>query len=294
MASAICTSRLPRSTGSDSADPLNVRRHFQLATHTLKRENRMSSSRSGITYGEVDLPLECDTENLVGRWGESLDDFSEDDENIVPINEDDEFELLDADDVNILRTGAVEGNDLDVEDDVWAADVAKLGLVEDPIVWGFVQTEPIVEDVWANVVARMKLVDEPVAWGYVQPGPNQSAHILEDTMTAYEPPAHMHEVDYDAMRDPEYEARAFASSSVNYDELALMTQFETKKDAQVAVKEYCIKRHMKFCVVESDTSTYCVRCVNYKAKCQWKIRISYLKRKKMWEVTSSLTNTLVQ
>ncbi|KAK8716867.1 hypothetical protein V6N13_044160 [Hibiscus sabdariffa] len=144
---------------------------------------------------------------LVGRWGESLDDFSENDENIVPITEDDEFELLDADDVNILRTAAVKGNDLDMEDDVWATAVARLGLVEDPIVWGFVQTEPIVEDVWANAVARMKLVDEPVAWGYVQPGPNQSAHILEDTMTAYEPPAHMHEVDYDAMRDPEYEAR---------------------------------------------------------------------------------------
>ncbi|KAK8698748.1 hypothetical protein V6N13_114855 [Hibiscus sabdariffa] len=145
----------------------------------------MSSSRSGITYGEVDLPLECDTENLVGRWGESLDDFSEDDENVVPITKDDEFELLDAGDVNILRTSVVEGNDLDVEDDVWAAAVARLGLVEDPIVWGFVQTEPIVEDVWANAVARMKLVDEPVARGYVQPGPNQSAHILEDTMTAW-------------------------------------------------------------------------------------------------------------
>ncbi|KAK8983004.1 hypothetical protein V6N11_054988 [Hibiscus sabdariffa] len=153
----------------------------------------MSSSRSRGTYGEVDLPSECDTENLVGRWGESLDDFSEDDENIVPITEDDDFELLDANDVSILRTAAVEGNDLDVEDDVWAAAVARLGLVEDPIVWGFVQTEPNVEDVWANVVARMKLVDEPIAWGYVQPGPNQSAHILEDTMTAYEPPAHMHE-----------------------------------------------------------------------------------------------------
>ncbi|KAK9012337.1 hypothetical protein V6N11_040394 [Hibiscus sabdariffa] len=110
---------------------------------------------------------------LVGRWGESLDDFSENDENIVPITEDDEFELLDADDVNILRTAAVKGNDLDMEDDVWATAVARLGLVEDPIVWGFVQTEPIVEDVWANAVARMKLVDEPVAWGYVQPGPNQ-------------------------------------------------------------------------------------------------------------------------
>ncbi|KAK8696003.1 hypothetical protein V6N13_001143 [Hibiscus sabdariffa] len=115
----------------------------------------MSSSRSGGTYGEVDLPSECDTENL---------------------------------------DRCCKGQDLDVKDDVWAAAVARLGLVEDPIIWGFVQTEPTEEDVWANVVARMKLVDEPVAWGYVQPGPNQSAHILEDTMTAYEPSAHMHEM----------------------------------------------------------------------------------------------------
>ncbi|KAK8681032.1 hypothetical protein V6N13_053439 [Hibiscus sabdariffa] len=91
----------------------------------------MSSSRSGGTYGEVDLPSECDIENLVGRWGELLDDFSEDDENIVPITEDDKFELLDAGDVNVLRIAAIEGNDLDVEDDFWAAAVARLGLVED-------------------------------------------------------------------------------------------------------------------------------------------------------------------
>ncbi|KAK8681031.1 hypothetical protein V6N13_053438 [Hibiscus sabdariffa] len=75
----------------------------------------------------------------------------------------------------------------------------------------------------------MQLVDEPVAWDYVQPGPNQSPHVLEYTMTAYEPPVQKHEVDYATMRDPKYEARGFSSSSVNYDELALMAQFETKK-----------------------------------------------------------------
>ncbi|KAL4291656.1 hypothetical protein GQ457_14G018180 [Hibiscus cannabinus] len=221
---------------------------------------RISSSTNVGTSDRVDLPIDCDTENLVGRWGETLDGFSDDEENIVPITEVDDVCLLDVDDVEIVRTAATTGNGMDVEDDVWDAAVARLGLVNDKSVWG-----------------------------YVEPEPNQSEH----NYPAYEPPApirpclaHMYEVDYVAMRDREHEARVFASSSAsNYDELELKALFETKKDAQLAVKEYCIKRHMKFCVVESDKSTYCVRCVNYTSKCPWKIRISYLKRKHMWEVT---------
>ena len=216
--------------------------------------DRMRPSRDVDTSGRVDLPIDCDSENLIGRWGETLNDFSEDEENIVDITKDDDVNLLDVDDVDIVRTTATNGSGLDIENDVWEAAVARLGLVN----------------------------EEPPIWGYVQSMPNQS----EVNYPAYEPPVHMYEVDYAAMRDPEYEARVFSSSSaLNYDELELAAQYETKKDAQLAVKEYCIKRHMKFCVVESDNTTYYVRCVNYKSKCPWKLRISFLKRKKMWEVT---------
>ncbi|KAK8479209.1 hypothetical protein V6N13_133213 [Hibiscus sabdariffa] len=68
---------------------------------------------------------DCDT---VGRWGESLDDFSDDEENIVHITEDDDVHLLDADDVEAVMADASKENGLDVEDDVWSAAVARLGL----------------------------------------------------------------------------------------------------------------------------------------------------------------------
>ncbi|KAK8614762.1 hypothetical protein V6N13_068553 [Hibiscus sabdariffa] len=62
------------------------------------------------------------------------------------------------------RTIVTEGNGMDIEDDVWVAAVTIFGLVNDEHVWGFVQTEPILEDVWANVGAKMTLVDEPLVW----------------------------------------------------------------------------------------------------------------------------------
>ncbi|KAK8987174.1 hypothetical protein V6N11_055486 [Hibiscus sabdariffa] len=118
----------------------------------------MSSSTNVGTSDRVDLPIDCDTENLVGRWCETLDDFSEDEENIVPITEVDDVRLLDVDDVEIVRTVATTGNGMDVEDDVWDAAVARLGLVNDKHVWG-----------------------------YVEPEHNQSEH----NYPAYEPPAHI-------------------------------------------------------------------------------------------------------
>ncbi|KAK8594038.1 hypothetical protein V6N12_046109 [Hibiscus sabdariffa] len=98
----------------------------------------MSSSTNVGTSDRVDLPIDCDTENLVGRWGETLDDFSEDEENIVPITEVDDVRLLDVDDVEIVRTVATTGNGMDVEDDVWDAAVAKLGMTFDRTVEGIV------------------------------------------------------------------------------------------------------------------------------------------------------------
>ncbi|KAK8474514.1 hypothetical protein V6N11_063126 [Hibiscus sabdariffa] len=141
--------------------------------------------------------------NTVGRWDESLDDFSDDEENIVPITEDDDVHLLDADDVEAVKVDASEENGLDVEDDVWSAAVARLGLGN---------TQPV--------------------WGYVGPQIEQPVLIY----TAYEPPTSMYGVDYTAMRDQEHEARVFgSSSSSNYGELVLNAQFETKKEAQLAV-----------------------------------------------------------
>ena len=69
-----------------------------------------------------------DTENLVGRWGESLDDFSDDEENIVPLGEDADANILDPDDVQTVLENMNGGQIVDVEDDVWEAIVAKLGM----------------------------------------------------------------------------------------------------------------------------------------------------------------------
>ncbi|KAK8676613.1 hypothetical protein V6N13_142187 [Hibiscus sabdariffa] len=62
---------------------------------------------------------------------------------------------------------AVEGHGLDMEDDVWTTTVSRLGLVDDLVGWGFVQTKLVVEDVWADVATRMKLVDDQPVFGYV-------------------------------------------------------------------------------------------------------------------------------
>ncbi|KAK8511544.1 hypothetical protein V6N13_024178 [Hibiscus sabdariffa] len=80
---------------------------------------------------------DCD---IVGRWGESLDDFSEDEENIMPITEDDDVHLLDVDDVEAVMEDASEKNGLDVEDDVWNATAARLGSGNTQPVWGYVWT----------------------------------------------------------------------------------------------------------------------------------------------------------
>ncbi|KAL4334815.1 hypothetical protein GQ457_07G002760 [Hibiscus cannabinus] len=187
--------------------------------------------------------------HTVGRWNESLDDFSDDEENIMPITEDDDIHLLDVVDVGTIIADVNEGIGLDVEDDVWSTAVARLGLGNEQPVWGYVgpQTE--------------------------QPIPSY---------LAYEPSARMYDVNYTAMRDREHEARIFgSSSSSNYGELVLKAQFETKKEAQLAVNEYCIKRHTRPCVVETNTQTYCVRCINWKSKCHWWVRISYKQRSKM-------------
>ncbi|KAK9008977.1 hypothetical protein V6N11_080453 [Hibiscus sabdariffa] len=151
----------------------------------------------------VDTMSSSTIADTVGRWDESLDDFSDDEENIMPITEDDDIHLLDADDVETIVADANEGNDLDVEDDIWSA-----------------------------VVARVGLRNEKPAWGYVGPEAEQPV----PSYPAYEPPSRMYDVNYTEMRDREHQARVFSSSSsYNYGELVLKAQFETKKEAQLAV-----------------------------------------------------------
>ncbi|KAK8671050.1 hypothetical protein V6N13_037659 [Hibiscus sabdariffa] len=149
----------------------------------------------------MSLSPNCD---IVGRWGESLDDFSEDEENIVPVTEDDYIHLLDADDVEVVMTDASEGNGLDVEDDIWSAAVARLGLRNYKPIWGYVEPE----------------IKQPVP-----------------SYPAYEPPASMYDVDYTAMRDREHEARVFgSSSSSNYGELQEKAQEKPQRAIRMLVK----------------------------------------------------------
>ncbi|KAK8533785.1 hypothetical protein V6N12_047189 [Hibiscus sabdariffa] len=95
------------------------------------------------------------------------------------MTEDDDVRLLDADDVETIMADAIEGNGLGVEDDVWSAAVARLGLGNEQVVWGYIGLE----------------TEQPVP-----------------SYPAYEPPAHMYDVDYTTMRDRDHEARVFGSS----------------------------------------------------------------------------------
>ncbi|KAK8540224.1 hypothetical protein V6N12_046513 [Hibiscus sabdariffa] len=47
----------------------------------------------------------------------------------------------------------------------------------------------IEDDVWNVVVARLGLINDKPVWGYVEPEPNQP----ERNYPAYEPPTHMYE-----------------------------------------------------------------------------------------------------
>ncbi|KAK8659778.1 hypothetical protein V6N13_029972 [Hibiscus sabdariffa] len=117
-------------------------------------------------------------------------------------NVDDDIHLLDADDVETIVADANEGNDIDVEDDVWSTAVARLGLRNEKPVWGYVGPE----------------TEQPVP-----------------SYLAYEPPSRMYDVNYTEMRDREHQARVFgSSSSSNYGELVLKAQLEMKKEAKLA------------------------------------------------------------
>ncbi|KAK8589708.1 hypothetical protein V6N12_024099 [Hibiscus sabdariffa] len=64
-------------------------------------------------------------------------------------------------------------------------------------------------DVWSATVARLGLGNDKLIWGYVGPETEQ----LIPSYPAYEPLASMYDVDYTAMGDREHEARVFGFSS---------------------------------------------------------------------------------
>ncbi|XP_039017455.1 uncharacterized protein LOC120148383 [Hibiscus syriacus] len=70
------------------------------------------------------------------------------------------------------------------------------------------------------------------------------------------------------MRNPEIPvmqdicAAHWGSSDDRSIELAIGFQFETKKDAQLAVKEFCIRAHIEFNVLDFDQKIYFVKCIN--------------------------------
>ncbi|KAK8489368.1 hypothetical protein V6N11_082698 [Hibiscus sabdariffa] len=73
--------------------------------------------------------------------GESIDDFNDDEETIVPIMEEGDVHLLDVDDIETVIIDETEGNSLDVEDDAWSAPFTRLGLGNDKPDWGYVGPE---------------------------------------------------------------------------------------------------------------------------------------------------------
>jgi len=56
-------------------------------------------------------------------------------------------------------------------------------------------------------------------------------------------------------------------------------------DATVnAIKQYHIDQGFKFVVIESKTDRYMVRCINYGNDCHWRLRASFNKVRKQWEI----------
>ncbi|KAK8474896.1 hypothetical protein V6N12_041541 [Hibiscus sabdariffa] len=107
-----------------------------------------------------------------------------------------DIHLLDADDVETIVADANEGNDLDVEDNVWSAAVARLGLGNEQPIWGYVGPE----------------TEQPIP-----------------SYPAYEPPSRMYDVNYTAMCDREHQAHVFGfSSSSNYGELDRMISLQSE------------------------------------------------------------------
>ncbi|KAL4360960.1 hypothetical protein GQ457_04G026310 [Hibiscus cannabinus] len=103
-------------------------------------------------------------------------------------------------------------------------------------------------------------------------------------ITFYEPPYHMGAVDFDAMRAPRFPNMHRLTSS-EHGELSVGLEFDEKNEATLAVKEYIIKKHVDYTVVESNKRVFFAKCVKYGNECNWKIRVSKLQMTNRWRVT---------
>ncbi|XP_016207197.1 uncharacterized protein LOC107647650 [Arachis ipaensis] len=61
-------------------------------------------------------------------------------------------------------------------------------------------------------------------------------------------------------------------------------QFGSKEEVMLAVKQYSIRRAMKYKIVESDHWRYNARCIQFGPGCNWSILISYCRKQERWEV----------
>ncbi|MED6154755.1 hypothetical protein PIB30_115773, partial [Stylosanthes scabra] len=60
-------------------------------------------------------------------------------------------------------------------------------------------------------------------------------------------------------------------------------EFQNKEAVLMAVKTYSINRAVDYKILESDQLKYAARCVQQDQGCGWMIRVSYWRKKEIWE-----------
>ncbi|KAE8731307.1 Squalene monooxygenase [Hibiscus syriacus] len=114
---------------------------------------------------------------------------------------------------------------------------------------------------------------------------------IDEYSTSYQPTPHMQEIDYEAMRAPKFPEMPHLTSgymielSDNSGELAVGKQYRGKKEATLAIKEYCIRGHVDCKTAESNQKTLYAKCVKYGPECKWLIRVSKMQRQDAWVIT---------
>ncbi|KAL4285557.1 hypothetical protein GQ457_16G010830 [Hibiscus cannabinus] len=103
-------------------------------------------------------------------------------------------------------------------------------------------------------------------------------------ITWYEPPAQMDLIDFNAMMAYDFPDMSQLNSSQS-GEFSVGIQFDENNEATLAIKEYSIKKHVDYVVVESSPKTFFAKCVKYGEECNWKIRVSKIQKKNAWVVT---------
>ena len=80
-------------------------------------------------------------------------------------------------------------------------------------------------------------------------------------------------IDFDAMRACNLSDVPQINLSQPYG-FEIEVQFDGKNEATLAIKEYSIKKHVDYVVVESSPKTFFAKCVKYGEECNWNIRVS--------------------